>query len=130
MPCDDAGLSAIAARSDVCTCTDDECCTGASEVSAELGWLATRCQGQKRWRGEVLSDVLGHRQAQSMVLARQRLAFASAFHLRLGDVSLDFDVIEAIGGVLMEAVGRPVWLGKEAVVFAGGVLGVGGGGGR
>ena len=125
LPCDDVGLSAMAARSDVCSCTDSYICDVAS---------GQRCQGQKRWRGELLARFLDFRNAQQLVLAHQRLSFASAFHIRLGagegwhlrsgggtrssasSEVVDFDVVNLVGELLLTAPNlRPGWLGREAV---------------
>ena len=78
LPSDDGRLSAMAARSDVCTCTDTTMCDAAASGQQQ------RCQGQMRWRGELLAECLGFRAAQRLVMARQRLSFGSILHTRLG----------------------------------------------
>ena len=88
LPCDDAALSAI-----------------------ESCWQETRR------RGELLAGFLACRQAQQLVMARQRLSFASAFHPRLSssalsDAGLDHDVLGGVGALLVNL--RPGWLGREA----------------
>lgn len=109
LPCDDAALSAIAARADVCTCTPTAFC------SASAGKLM--CLGETRRRGELLVGFLACQQAQQLVMARQRLSFASAFHPRLSssalsDAGLDHDVLGGVGALLANL--RPGWLGREA----------------
>jgi hypothetical protein len=109
LPCDDAALSAIAARADVCTCTPTTFC------SASAGKLM--CLGETRRRGELLVGFLACQQAQQLVMARQRLSFASAFHPRLSssalsDAGLDHDVLGGVGALLANL--RPGWLGREA----------------
>ena len=138
LPCDDEALSAMAARTDVCTCTDTAICD-------EL--LGRRCGGQKRRRGEVLASCLALRDTQQLVMARQRLSFALAFHRRLEGVQLrgsssklcvsvrpegvvinapdsiiapdsyvaaDCDVVDRVGEQMLTASVRPGWLGREA----------------
>jgi len=139
LPCDDQGLAGIAERNDVCTCTDTESCDklyGGSNSSGVIWHPAPQCTGQKRWRGEILAEVLEHRQAQHLILARQRLRFASIAHPRLGataaaaaaagvggvvdaeaegDWVIGYDVLNTIGLLLLSTPElRPGWLGREA----------------